>query len=60
MATGGTGLAGTDHVTDQLLNQVSDNVIPKMRKKFAIELKVKYDHIDDDVKYSRDKRYEVS
>ena len=60
MATGGIGLAGTDHVEDQLLSHVSDHVIPKMHKKFAIELKVNYHHIEDDEKYSINKSLEVS
>ena len=35
MAAGGIGLAGTDHVTDQLLSHVSGHVISETRKKFA-------------------------
>ena len=38
MATGGTGLEGTDHVTDQLLSHVSDHVIPDTRTVFATKV----------------------
>ena len=37
MAAGGTGLAGTDRVTDQLISRVASHVILAERPKFATE-----------------------
>ena len=37
MATGGSDLAGTDYVTDQLLSHVLRHVKPKERMHFATE-----------------------
>ena len=64
MATGGKGLVGTDHVTDQLLSHVAGHVISEMRKKFAAEALglslTRYGHIEEDERYAQNRNVAVS
>ena len=63
MATGGTGLSGTAHVTDQLLTQVSSHVISETRMEFASKVLglgyTEYGHIEEDRQYASERNIKV-